>query len=198
MNNKLSAEILATIMAHLSSSSDKSNCLLVFEAWYQHISQTTWFDTLSLQNSSRIAQARELFTNKPHLGQQVRHLSLLGSDSLVYDGTFLSNIIDLPQLFPNIKTLTFTEETRRISSAVLNRSPSAFKESFKKWNQLTSLTDQLLYIDTTINLLGTRTFAHLKELNISFMSKLEFDIYPHELDNLLTTFIMHLFWKASL
>lgn len=110
MNNKLPAEILAAIMAHLPSS-DKCNCLLVCEVWYQHISRNAWFNTLTLEDNNSIVQAGNLFINKPHLGQQVKHLSLLGSTYVVYDGTLQSNILmKLPQLLPRIKTSTLLKK----------------------------------------------------------------------------------------
>lgn len=75
-NNKLPAEILVNIMSYIPST-DKANCSEACKTWYQHISQTAWFDTLSLHNNDRLIEAQELFIEEPHLGQQIRHLTLL-------------------------------------------------------------------------------------------------------------------------
>lgn len=107
-NDKLQAEILETIMFYLSLR-DKSNCLQACKAWYQHSSQVTWFDTLFLQDNDRLIQAQEFFTEKPHLGRQIKHLSLIEEASATYGRVLLHTITKIPDFLPNIKTLKCNE-----------------------------------------------------------------------------------------
>lgn len=173
-NNKFPAEVLAHIMSYLPSK-DKTNSLRVCRTWHQHISQLSWFDTLSLSlgNYNRFREVQDFFTVNPHLSQQIKHLSLFGSGIFKYDILSQSILVDFPRLFSNVSTFKCLEEA--VTSEFMPMDPSVFNRVREahpgKWNQLESLTDQPLKLDISGCLLGSSaTFPHLKGLNVSFES----------------------------
>lgn len=81
-----------------SPSRDRSICLRLCKAWYEHISQAAWLNNLSLTRIDRLNEAQELFTQKPHLGKHIKYLTLLAEDD---DQIARNNIMTIRKLLPD-------------------------------------------------------------------------------------------------
>lgn len=159
-NEKFTADVLALVMRYLPSR-DKVNCLCVCKAWYHNISHASWFNNLFLKRSDRIIQAQDLFTLKPYLGNQIKHLSLSGGWPHCEDERLLAIAIsNIPELVPNVKTLECIELPDDFAP-----DPSTYA---KKWNKLTSLIDQSTHLVVTRSLLTFNKCMFLNDLYITF------------------------------
>lgn len=115
-----------------------------------NITQAVWFDTLFLKNYKRIRQAQDFFTIRPHLGKQVQHLLLVQEKSIDFDRELRDNIIRLPDLLPNIKTLKCIEQDEPGKSfGYIASTYDIIAASFKRWNKLTSLIEQSVHLNFT-------------------------------------------------
>lgn len=156
-------------------SRDKSNCLRLCQAWYEHISQAAWFNNLSLTRNNRLDEAQELFTQKPHLGKHVKYLFLLAEvddDQVVYN-----NIMNIPKVLSNIKSLESVNMGRTLNHGIFDTTGN----TFDKWDKLESIVDRTYHLQITRFLLNAGICMYLQDLHIFALH------YEDCFDNLLNT-----------
>jgi hypothetical protein len=147
---------LFTIIVSLLPLSDKLNCIRVSKRWHEWITRTNLHVEIEFKGSlHKFHQGINFFKDRKHMGKRVQHLSI---SQRYFDA---DDILLLPTLFPNVKTMEWTETVNGVYC-----DPS--KQVAAKWKHLEKITYQPQYHPNMPCLFKYFTFPCLKQLEVNF------------------------------